>query len=76
MQWTAPAAGIAMCQNVVALAATRESAYGYKPPWTGSVEALSGLSELHALIMPPDLLHLTQPGHPRHQALFRHARLP
>ncbi len=50
MQRTVPASGIAMCQNVVALAATRESASGYKPTWAGQVEAQPSLHVLHALI--------------------------
>ncbi len=50
MQWTAPATGIAMCQYVVALAATRESAYGYKPTWAGLVKTEPSPHDLHALI--------------------------
>jgi hypothetical protein len=30
MQWTAPTAGIAMCQNAVEVAERLESAYGYE----------------------------------------------
>ena len=35
------------------------TAVGYKPTWAGIVEAQPSPHELHALITPPELLHLT-----------------
>ena len=60
MQWTAPTAGIAMCQSVVAIADRRESAYGYEPTRAGLVETLPGPHDLHALITPPEPQNLTR----------------
>ncbi len=65
MQWTAPTAGIAMCHIAVAVEGRRESAYGYKPIWAGQVDTQPSPNELHALITPPELLHLTH-RRPRH----------
>ncbi len=39
-----------------------ESPFGYKPPWAGQMETQPRPIELHALITPPELLHLTQSG--------------
>ena len=36
------------------------SAYGYELPWAGIVDAQPSPNELHALITPPELLHLTR----------------
>ncbi len=35
------------------------AACGYEPPWTGIIEAQPDSLEIHALITPPELLHLT-----------------
>jgi len=36
------------------------AACGYKPPWTGIIEAQPCPHKLHALITPPDILYLTK----------------
>ena len=52
-----------MCHIALATEERRESAVGYKPTWTGLVEARPSSHELHALITPPDILHMTsRPG--------------
>ena len=44
--------------------ASRTSGYGYEPPWTGIIEAHSSSHDLHALISPPELLHMTHSANP------------
>ncbi len=53
MRWMARATGIEMFEIAVANMEPGESAPGYKPPWTGIIEAQPSPLELHALITPP-----------------------
>ncbi len=65
------------CQRAVHFVERLESAYGYELPWTGIVKAMPSPPQLHALITPPELLHLTQTGHPGRPTLrTRRRRAP
>ncbi len=46
------------------------SALGYKPPWAGLVEIQPSSHELHALITPSELLHMTHRGDLRLRGTF------
>ncbi len=46
------------------------SPFGYEPPWTGIIETQPSPLEIHALITPPELLHMaSRPEESHPQAL-------